>query len=413
MAVSNYTGLVIPNPQVGIQLTQVTDSPSDWSSVSNSTYFYDKTNKLVYFKNSSGAILDLFSVNIYNSDGTLTADRTVSLLGNDLTFADNGTGRFTVNSDDGINAVTIDASNSGGVSLSASSSGGAGAINITTGGVNISGYYNLPNVAPSIGDVLTCNSSGNTIWTQPFIPAVEGSEIRRGLIPLSGTTTVGTLGALSAVQTGSVVAVSFGGTTRLPKYRLLTSTGSTNSTVGIAFGSSAVVNTLAFGFRFVGSYIYTDQSAGGTEWFVPNARQFCGLSSVSTIVPISSTTTVESLTNIIGIGSDAADTNLQIFHNDGAGTATKIDLGVNFPANKTGAVPNGIGYQLELYCAWGSTSVKYRVTKLSDNTIVTGTISTNLPSSTTALGPQVVRTSGSTSQNVSIDVIQLTSSTLN
>jgi hypothetical protein len=397
----------------GTKYNTTTDSSADWPSVANSTYFFDKTNKLVYFKNSSGAVVDLFSGNIYNSDGILTTARTVDLFGNQLTFTDNGTGRFTVNSDDGTNAVTIDASNAGGVSLSASSSGSSGAVNITTAGVNITGIYNLPNVAPVIGDVLTCSSlGGNTTWTQPFIPPVEGSEIRRGLIPLSGTTTIGTFGALSAVQTGSVVAVSFGGTTRLPKYRLLTITGSTNSTVGIAFGSSGLVNTIIFGFRFVGTYIYTDQSAGGTEWFVPGARQFCGLAAQSTILAINSGTTVGSQVNIIGLGSDAADTNLQIFHNDATGAATKIDLGVSFPANKIGAVPNGAGYQLELYCAWGSTSVKYRVTKLSDNTIVTGTINTNLPGVTTPLGPQVVRTSGSTSQNVSIDVIQLTSSTL-
>jgi hypothetical protein len=142
---------------------------------------------------------------------------------------------------------------------------------------------------------------------------------------------------------------------------------------------------------------------------VPGARQFCGLSSLTTVVPISSTTTVESLTNIIGMGSDATDTNLQIFHNDGSGTATKINLGASFPANKTGAVANGEAYQLELYNVFGSTSVKYRVRKLSDGTEVMGTISTNLP--TVAIGPQIVRTSGSTSQNISIDLIQLTAYT--
>jgi hypothetical protein len=261
---------------------------------------------------------------------------------------------------------------------------------------------------------MTTDGSGIVTFTTitPFIPAVESTEIRRGTIAISASTTTGSFGGLNPTLTGSVVAVSFGGTTRLPKFRLLTTVGSTNSTVGIAYNNSANVNTLAFGFRFVGTYIYTDQSAGGTEWFVPGARQFCGLAPNTTILGITSVVSVDSFPNIIGIGSDPTDTNLQIYHNDATGFATKIDLGVNFPANKTGAVPNGIAYQLELYAPYGATSVKYRVTKLSDNTIVTGTISTNLPASTTALGPQVVRTSGSTSQNVSIDVIQLTASTL-
>lgn len=44
-----------------INYTVVTDSSADWASVSNSTYFYDKVTKLVYFKNSSGTVLEIFS----------------------------------------------------------------------------------------------------------------------------------------------------------------------------------------------------------------------------------------------------------------------------------------------------------------------------------------------------------------
>ena len=266
-------------------------------------------------------------------------------------------------------------------------------------GIGITGTY--PN--------FTISGSGSP--SAAFIPAIEQSEIRRGAIALVSSITIGTFGALTPVLAGTsaYVAVLFGGTVPLPKVRMLTTGGGTNGVVGMSFGSQSVVNTLGKGFRFIGSWIYSDQSSGGTNWFVPGARQFCGLSSLTTVVAISSTVTVESLTNIIGMGSDAADTNLQIFHNDASGTATKIDLGVNFPANKSGAVTNGEAYQLELYNQFGSTSVKYRVRKLSDGTEVTGTISTNLP--TVAIGPQIVRTSGSTSQNISIELIQLTAYT--
>ena len=101
---------------------------------------------------------------------------------------------------------------------------------------------------------------------------------------------------------------------------------------------------------------------------------------------------------------------MQIFHNDATGTATKINLGSNFPANKTGAVANGEVYQLELYNAFGSTDVKYRVRKLSTGIEAIGTITTNLPNGAD-LGPQIVRTSGSSSENVSIDLVQLTTYT--
>jgi hypothetical protein len=280
-------------------------------------------------------------------------------------------------------------------------------------GIQINNFNSLTTSGTSGASTLTNGVLNVPIYSgsADFIPLINETEIRRGVIALSGSTTTGTFGALTPVFTGSTVAVSLGGLCPYPKFRKLTTTGSTNSTVGVAFGSQSIVNSVSWGFRFVGSYIYSDQSAGGTNWFVPNARQFCGLASVGTILGISSTTTVESQINIIGLGSDATDTNLQIFHNDASGTATKIDLGATFPSNKTGAVANGEVYTLELYNDYLSTSVKYRVTKVSTGEQTTGTITTNLPASTVPLAPQIVRTSGSTSQNVSIDILQCTAYT--
>jgi hypothetical protein len=276
--------------------------------------------------------------------------------------------------------------------------------------ISINNFRTLTTIGTSGAATLSAGALNVPIYSSgsaEFIPLLNETEIRRGLIALSGSTSTGTFGGLTPVLTGSTVAVSLGGLCPYSKFRLLTSTGSTNSTVGAAFGSQSIVNSVSWGFRFIGSYIYSDQSAGGTNWFVPNARQFCGLASVGTILGISSTTTLESQINIIGLGSDATDTNLQIFHNDASGTATKIDLGATFPANKSGAVANGEVYTLELFNDYLTTSVKYRVTKVSTGENTTGTITTNLPASNVPLAPQVVRTSGSTSQNVSIDILQL------
>jgi hypothetical protein len=57
MAVVTVSG----NPVVGAKYTVTTASSSDWASVSNSTYFFDLTDKLVYFKNSSGAVINPFA----------------------------------------------------------------------------------------------------------------------------------------------------------------------------------------------------------------------------------------------------------------------------------------------------------------------------------------------------------------
>ena len=42
-------------------IQRTTASSADWPSVANSTYFYDLTDKLVYYKDSSGTILSVFS----------------------------------------------------------------------------------------------------------------------------------------------------------------------------------------------------------------------------------------------------------------------------------------------------------------------------------------------------------------
>ena len=131
------------------------------------------------------------------------------------------------------------------------------------------------------------------------------------------------------------------------------------------------------------------------------------MTSATTLLGISSTVTVDSLTNIVGIGSDAADTNLQIFHNDGTGTATKIDLGANFAANRTGSAATDF-FVFELYNPFNSMNVFYKVTSLENNVTVEGTITTNLPNDTTPITIQAVRTSGASSNACSFDISQLT-----
>lgn len=63
MAVTNAgsTSLSFLNIPVGIQVTKITDTSADWPSVANSTYFYDKGDGLVHYKNSGGVVLELFS----------------------------------------------------------------------------------------------------------------------------------------------------------------------------------------------------------------------------------------------------------------------------------------------------------------------------------------------------------------
>lgn len=99
------------------------------------------------------------------------------------------------------------------------------------------------------------------------------------------------------------------------------------------------------------------------------------------------------LVNIIGMGWDAADANVQILHNDGTGTATKIDLGAARASADRVAV-----YELALFAAPNDASVQYAVQDLTTETVLgSGTITTDLPSNTTFLGIRGYTSVGGTS----------------
>ena len=103
---------------------------------------------------------------------------------------------------------------------------------------------------------------------------------------------------------------------------------------------------------------------------------------------------VDTMLNVIGVGSDALDTNLQIFHNDGTGTATKIDLGANFPANRTAGSALTTVYSIEIYSENNASEVKYCVRNKETGSIAMGTITTNLPLDTQGLNFNASRCMG-------------------
>jgi hypothetical protein len=88
--------------------------------------------------------------------------------------------------------------------------------------------------------------------------------------------------------------------------------------------------------------------------------------------------------NLIGIGDDAGDTNLQLITNDNAGTETKTDLGSNFPVETSGVV-----YELRLFCKPNDTVVYYSIQRLDVPQSTEGSVSADLPQITLALAPQI------------------------
>jgi hypothetical protein len=148
------------------------------------------------------------------------------------------------------------------------------------------------------------------------------------------------------------------------------------------------------GFAFVCRFGVSD---GAT---VANSRMFVGFtSSISAIGNVEPS----SLTSIIGVGCDAGETVLSILNNDGSGTATKTSLGANFPSQTLSTDL----YRLELYCAPNGSTVTYRVTRENTGHTSTAALSSDLPTSTTLLAPQLWRNNGTTALAVGIDMFSL------
>jgi hypothetical protein len=95
--------------------------------------------------------------------------------------------------------------------------------------------------------------------------------------------------------------------------------------------------------------------------------------------------------NLIGVGFDDSDTTWQFMHNDAAGTATKVNLGITAKDSTfTTTNPNTFTkFKLELWAASNSSTVNYRFTDLSANSLLTsGSVTTDIPAVTTFLLPQ-------------------------
>lgn len=224
---------------------------------------------------------------------------------------------------------------------------------------------------------------GNTLNIpnyEGFIPKLEGSETYRGVTYSNNSTTEVTSGGVVMGTTGSTIARAVASTNFASKqvrkgfYGSVASAGRYTGTRG-----SALLWYLGGGFKYVCDVYISDTAFGS------GCRQFYGMAGQTTDLTYTDSVLVSSLVNIIGVGSDASDTNLQIFHNDATGTATKVDLGINFPANRTAGSALTTVYSIELYNDSASTSVKYSIKNKETGAVAIGTISTNLPLHTQGL----------------------------
>lgn len=235
------------------------------------------------------------------------------------------------------------------------------------------------------GQILTANDeeSGGAEWA-----TAAGGDIWRGnrIVYSAANSTTPTV-------VGDTWASSVGTNT----YPALATTNLLTSTPRIVTTTAAGANSQA---GYNGSLIWWRGNATGLGGFrveleigvattQTTLRAVCGLA-YNAGANISVAADPSAATDCVFLGCDAADTNMQIMHNNNAGTCTKIDLGSSFPKTAN------VYYRLTLTADANASTIDYTVERLDSAASSSGTISTDLPSSTNFMSAQVRFGNGST-----------------
>ena len=243
--------------------------------------------------------------------------------------------------------------------------------------------------------------SGNTLNIPQYsvgattnVFELKPNYIYRGITINNNSTTVTAEGGVVMTPSASNTAQSVASTNfatkqiRLRYYATSVTGGRYTGTRG-----SALLWYIQGGFHYVCDFNISDTA------FAAGCQQFYGMAGQTTDLSYGTSTPilVSTLINIVGVGNEVGDTNLQVFHNDATGTASKIDLGIDFPANRTSGAISTTFYSVHLYNTPSSTDVHYKVTNNETGAVATGVVSTNLPLSSQGLNFFASRSMAATS----------------
>ncbi len=248
------------------------------------------------------------------------------------------------------------------------------------GGRNMPAY-----VGPSgVDSPLQSALHGNRIaWVVPILAATNPTQV--GL-------------ALTAVGTFTATALSSANFHQsLARSEALVTVAATTAIAGFRTGAALAWRGNA---AKRGGFFYRCRWAPATGVATATSRAFVGLAPSQTPTDVEPSTRL----NLLGMGWDAADANIQLMHNDGAGAATKIDLGASFPVPVSDRAEV---YELTLFCPPNGASVFWQVTDLNTDATASGEVSADIPASTTFLALLGAISVGGTSSVVGLTLFGL------
>ncbi len=241
-----------------------------------------------------------------------------------------------------------------------------------------------------------------------ILPAIRGpSGIDTSLQPFLGRNKVGmfmplgnggtdsqvgyAVTAVGTAQTTAVATTNF--VTYMRRREWAITTASTTAVAGIRG------NAQQFGLGGTaadrGGFFMVYRWGVGRGATVATHRAFAGLrAAVAAPTDVNPST----LLNMCGMGYDSGDTNIQFMRNDGTGSATKIDLGASFPKP---TVNDSTMYELVMFAPPGTTqALSYLVTNLVTGATASGSVTTDLPATTTLLNIDSYASVGGTSSTI-------------
>lgn len=216
--------------------------------------------------------------------------------------------------------------------------------------------------------------------------------------PAGNATTITAVGGVAPTATGTATAsiVTVTNTyTRLTKIEYLVTTAATTAVAG--WRAAAAQYTIGAAQAWNGGFHYSCRFGPATGVATASNRCFVGLGN-STAAPTD--VLPSTITNIVGVGWDSTDTNIQIMHR-GTGAITKIDTTIAVPLVDRTSV-----FELTMFSPPGLTQIVYfDFRDIVNDITVSGTINSNMPTNTTLLAPRGWMSAGGTSSVIGIGLM--------
>lgn len=214
-------------------------------------------------------------------------------------------------------------------------------------------------------------------------------------IPLQGAATITAYGIGALTATGTATAATYAVTNVFTRSRRVDFIAGAAGTTAIAgFRFATLLFRLQDGFHMVAR-------VGGFQGVtIASHRFFCGMATQTTApTDVQPSTQV----NMIGVGYDSADVNIQVMHNDATGTAVKIDTGIVVPtANATDIIA------VNIFSGPAGASIGVTVMNETTGARFDASISSaDIPALTLGLAPRAFLSAGGTSTTPGLSLFSL------